>query len=104
MSKILIVFALLSFIYATPSNDDLDKTMFHDYITHHRKFYFNEEEHNHRFRVYQSNKAEIMTHNANPFKTFTMSINRFSDLTQTEFLRLYTGADPTLTLHKDSAN
>ena len=45
-----------------------------------------------------------MAHNSNPFKTYTMSINRFSDLTQAEFLRLYTGADPTLTAHQNSAN
>ena len=43
MTKILIIFALLTFIYAKSSNnDDLDKTMFHDYVTHNRKFYFNE--------------------------------------------------------------
>ena len=42
MSKVLIIFALLSLAFANSTDENLDKTMFHDYVTHHRKFYFNE--------------------------------------------------------------
>ena len=77
--------------------------MFHDYKVHHRKHYFNEEEHNFRFNVWMANRAKIMEHNANPEKTFTMGTNQFTDLTTEEFLRLYTGANPDLMPAEDEA-
>ena len=66
--------------------------MFHDWKHHNRKFYFSVQEHNYRYGVFNRNKEDIIAHNANQDKTFTKGVNRFSDLTDAEFIRLYTGA------------
>ena len=66
--------------------------MFHDWKHHNRKFYFSVQEHNYRYGIFNRNKEDIIAHNANQDKTFTKGVNRFSDLTDAEFIRLYTGA------------
>lgn len=85
------------------SEPSYEEVMFHDYKVHHRKNYFNEEEHNFRFNVWMDNRAKIMEHNANPDKTFTMGINQFTDLTHEEFIRMYTGANPDLMPKEDES-
>lgn len=68
--------------------------MFHVWKHHNRKFYFSVQEHNYRYGIFSRNKEDINAHNANQDKTFTKGVNRFSDLTDAEFIRLYTGAVP----------
>ena len=77
--------------------------MFNEFKFHNRKFYFNDEEHNFRFAVWQAARAKIMERNANPERTFDMAINMFADLTTEEFLAHYTGANPDLMPLDDEA-
>ena len=117
MKKVGVVLALLglaalvgvvAYVSFAPSETALlelsaEETMFHDYKAHHRKTYFNEEEHNFRFHVWRTNRYKIMEHNANPDKTFTMGINQFTDMTSEEFLKHYTGANPDLMPQEEEA-
>ena len=70
-----------------------EEVIFHYFKRTHRKFYFNDDEHNFRFNVWKANRAQIMQHNANPERSYNMEINMFSDLTTEEFLAYYTGAN-----------
>jgi len=45
-----------------------------------------------RFKIFQSNVERIIRHNANPYKTYTKGINKFTDLSDEEFSRMYLGA------------
>ncbi len=86
---------------STTELDSLEEVMFYDYKVHHNKAYFNDEEHQFRFKVWKDARAKIMEHNANPERSFTMGLTHFSDLTTDEFLRLYTGANPDLMPKQD---
>lgn len=90
------VVAAIAYMSFAPSSvafeEDMDATLFSDWKYHHRKAYFNAEEHNYRLNVFKSNLQDIRDHNANPHKTFTKGVNMFTDLTIPEFKRLYTGA------------
>lgn len=56
----------------------------------HRKNYFNEEEYNFRLNVFKQRIDEIERHNQSN-AGYTKEINRFADLTDAEFKRLYLG-------------
>jgi cathepsin H len=45
-----------------------------------------------RFNVFKANVEDVIAHNAQNNKTFTKGINKFSDLTDEEFMRFYVGA------------
>jgi len=66
--------------------------MFKEFQRYHRKFYFNSEEEEYRFAIYKDAKNKMLEHNSNPDNTFKMGVTKFTDLTQEEFLRMYTGA------------
>jgi cathepsin H len=42
-----------------------------------------------RFNIFKQNLDRVLTHNANPEKTYVKGINKFSDLTDEEFNRFY---------------
>jgi len=42
-----------------------------------------------RFQIFRSNLRDIIVHNSNPNKTFTLNINRFTDLSPEEFQATY---------------
>jgi len=46
-----------------------------------------------KFRVFKSNLQKIIAHNLNVSNTYTLAINKFSDLTASEFKQLYTGLE-----------
>lgn len=59
---------------------------FDEFVTLHGKTYEKDSaEYIHRSQVYATNLQKINQHNANPSKTWSMAINKFSDLTQSEF-------------------
>ena len=65
--------------------------MFHQWKVQNLKFYFNGSENFYRFKIFKQNLKKIRKHNANPDKTHTQDINKFSDLTEDEFVRIYAG-------------
>jgi len=61
------------------------------------KKYTSIDETKHRFQVFSDNYRHITLHNNAPSQNFTMSVNQFADLTQSEFQILYVGSiKPTL--------
>lgn len=46
-----------------------------------------------KFTVFKTNLQKIIAHNLNTSNTYTLTINKFSDLTSSEFKQLYTGLD-----------
>jgi C1A family cysteine protease len=53
------------------------------------KKYENVEEFDRRFKIFKENAIDIYNHNKQENKTFTLSINQFSDLTREEFIHYY---------------
>ena len=72
------------------SEDYMHEKLFNDFIIKHRKNYFNEEEYNFRLNVFKQRIYEINIHNQSNSQ-YTKAINRFADLTDAEFKRLYLG-------------
>lgn len=90
--------ALAYMAYAAPNathlkeDDGMDYIyqMFEKFIEKHNKVYFNTEEHNFRREIYIQRLVEVYEHNQSGQGWFK-GINRFSDLTDEEFKRMYLG-------------
>eukprot|EP01099_Mayorella_cantabrigiensis_P001826 TRINITY_DN179_c0_g1_i1.p1 TRINITY_DN179_c0_g1~~TRINITY_DN179_c0_g1_i1.p1 ORF type:complete len:332 (+),score=98.75 TRINITY_DN179_c0_g1_i1:51-1046(+) len=95
--KLLLLLALIvvSTIYASSPFDDITETemedQFLEWIQVHGKQYPHDEFH-YRFRVWKSNLKFVVENNARPDVTYTVSMNKFADLTVNEFVERYTGA------------
>ena len=50
----------------------------------HNKMYHNEDEHNYRKDIFETNSKIVKAHNENPLKTSSMAINHLSDRTSEE--------------------
>lgn len=64
---------------------------FLDFQTRFNKVYYNVEESNVRFDIFKNNLINILNHNLDSSKNFTMAVNKFSDLTEHEFRDQYIG-------------
>jgi len=62
------------------------------YVNTYHKSYDSVDHFNHRFTVFKTNLQKIVAHNLNPLNTFTLSVNKFTDLTADEFNQ-YKGLD-----------
>lgn len=104
MSTSIFLFILLSFYrvfsvnlrgkemeVAQFSDDDREWTQFYDFQERFNKRYENLDELEMRFQIFSFNLHNIITHNLNDKKNFTMGINQFSDLTSNEFEGQYLG-------------
>ena len=102
--KIIFLFLLLSFYKVFSSNlrgketeilefsdDDHDWTHFFDFQEKFNKRYETLDEVEMRFQIFSYNLHNIITHNLDNKRNFTMGINQFSDLTSNEFEGLYLG-------------
>jgi C1A family cysteine protease len=85
------LFQILSFIGLSLVSSVTDRHWidFNDFQLKFNKRYENLEELKHRFEIFKENAVEIYSHNKNENKTFTLSINQFSDLTRDEFVHYY---------------
>jgi cathepsin L len=82
-----LVFASAFAIFSVRSNPELE---FLRWMHLHGKSY-DAEEFPHRYATFRANLNFIRKHNANPSKTFEVAMNKFGDLTNEEFGRLYLG-------------
>ena len=57
-----------------------------------------------RFQIFRNNLYNIITHNLDNNKTFTMDINQFTDLTPLEFKKLYSTKLYSINLNSDNEN
>jgi cathepsin L len=55
----------------------------------HDEFYY-------RYRIWKQNLQRVMEHNARTDVTYTVAMNKFADLTTTEFIERYTGVNKTI--------
>lgn len=74
------------------------RATFEKWVQQHEKVY-NEHELLYRFRVFKRNMDFVAEHNSGDH-TFTVGLNKFADLTNTEFLEKYTGLNrPLIRIH-----
>ncbi|XP_002977185.2 senescence-specific cysteine protease SAG39 [Selaginella moellendorffii] len=67
------------------------KNMFEDWAAKHGKSYSSDSEKARRLMIFSDTLAYIEKHNAQPNTTFTLGLNKFSDLTNAEFRANYVG-------------
>lgn len=80
-----------------PINENDDWIRFTQFQQRFSKKYESLEELKHRFQIFGDNLRHITLHNQDSQRNFSMSINQFADLTQSEFQTLYVGsAKPTV--------
>jgi len=65
------------------------KTEWESFKSTHGKTYETMDLEAYRVRVFKSNKDKIDAHNADSTQTFTMKMNKFGDLTEEEFAKMY---------------
>lgn len=70
-------------------NDEYEWREFNNFAERFKKRYENIDEMAHRFSIFRENLRHIILHNSDFNQTFTMGVNQFTDLTTTEFKRLY---------------
>jgi len=62
---------------------------FGNWAAEYNRNYTSPSEFSHRFDVYLENKLKVDQHNSDSSKTYTMGINKFSDLTDQEYMALF---------------
>jgi len=72
-------------------NVDNDFKRFTLFLERFEKKYENLKEFEERFSIFKENVKNIIAHNSDRFQNFTMGINQFSDLTESEFKEKYIG-------------
>merc|ERR1711977_135075 len=82
------LFALLLVSVAAFTHDEYFTT-FEKWVQEHGKVY-SQEDFIYRFRVFKQNMDFVAEHNAGDH-TFTVALNKYADLTNTEFVERYTG-------------
>lgn len=70
-------------------NDEYEWREFNNFAERFKKRYENMEEMAERFSIFRENLRHIILHNSDFNQTFTMGVNQFTDLTTSEFKRLY---------------
>ena len=71
---------------------DSEYDAFLTFVNTYHKTYDTVDHFTHRFTVFKTNLQKIVAHNLNPLNTFTLSVNKFTDLTSDEFNK-YKGLD-----------
>lgn len=97
MKLAIVLLALVSVTMACDSKKDRDE--FEAFRRQYRKFYEDQAEEDYRCSVFAQNYLEIEQHNfrhARGLETYTLEINKYSDLTNEEFMEKYTGLKPEL--------
>jgi len=83
----IILFLIFSFSIAVSSTDDW--THFLNFQEKFNKKYQSIHELQLRFDIFRINLRNIISHNLDKKQNFTMGVNKFTDLTQEEFKKLY---------------
>jgi len=68
---------------------------FLSWMEEHQKVYQHDEFH-YRYRIWKQNLVRVMAHNERTDVTYTVSMNKFADLTTEEFISRYTGVNKTV--------
>jgi cathepsin L len=89
--KMLMVFVLFTFLttLVVGRTEEEYETAFEEWVQEHHKVY-DDREVLYRFRIFKQSLDWIESFNSEPH-SFTVGLNSFSDLTNTEFLERYTG-------------
>ena len=69
--------------HTTEDNQEV-KDAFKQFISDHSRYYLSQSDYDYRFKVFSRNYALIESHNADQTQTFTVGINRFTDMTFAE--------------------
>lgn len=101
------VFALLSLVVVAQAAKIELEYQFHweAYKTEHKKAYGTTAEELARYTIWKSNFELVHRHNALADKgmhTYWMAVNKFADLTNTEFVAMYNGYNATMKLDTPS--
>lgn len=85
-----IIFTLLSTLRFVFSYEE--HNFWNNFLSFQEKFnkkYNSLKEFQERFEIYRENLQTIITHNSDPAQNFTMAVNKFTDLTPSEFKSIY---------------
>jgi C1A family cysteine protease len=97
MKLAIVLLAVVGVTMACDSKKDRDE--FESFRRQYRKYYQNQAEEDYRCTVFAENYLQIEQHNlrhARGLETYTLGINKYSDLTNEEFMEKYTGLKPEL--------
>lgn len=94
------IFDALSMYQGTTSLSE-EYQAFIEFVSKYGKTYASKDAHHSRFQVFKQNYLKVKEHNTQSKKnSYKLGINRFSDLTEEEFLRIYA----TLKEHKNEGS
>jgi KDEL-tailed cysteine endopeptidase len=83
--------AVSSFSALLSGERDLTMYNFEAYVREFGKSYATVEEHASREAIFVANLARVIKHNAQPDKTWYMTVNQFADMTTDEFKKVRRG-------------
>ncbi len=72
-------------LFTSMASDDFE---FLKFIAEHSKSYATKEEFNTRNQIFKSNLAKIRAENAKPENTFRVTVNKFADMSASEFKKM----------------
>ncbi|RCV18194.1 hypothetical protein SETIT_3G280700v2 [Setaria italica] len=75
-------------------SEEAMKARHHKWMAEHGRTYNDEAEKVHRFQVFKENAAFVDRSNAIGGKKYRLAVNKFADMTNDEFLAIYTGFKP----------
>jgi C1A family cysteine protease len=85
--------ALLLVWFQSSFGYDCDHEPFLSFVNTYHKDYSTYEEFMDRFTIFKTNLQKIQEHNLDTTKSFKLEVNKFSDLTTSEFKQMYTGLE-----------
>ncbi|KAL6194143.1 hypothetical protein ACLB2K_035227 [Fragaria x ananassa] len=106
VARTIMMFLFSSSTAAHANNVEVAK-IFHEWTIQHQKVYLNDFHKEERFQIFKTNWEYVENFKKLPNKTYTVGLNKFSDLTIEEFLEAYScgGSDPTPTsTHSNSTS
>nr|XP_004298238.2 PREDICTED: fruit bromelain-like [Fragaria vesca subsp. vesca] len=106
VARTIMMFLFSSSTAAHANNVEVAK-IFHEWTIQHQKVYLNDFHKEERFQIFKTNWEYVENFKKLPNQTYTVGLNKFSDLTIEEFLEAYScgGSDPTPTsTHSNSTS
>ncbi|KAI7745197.1 hypothetical protein M8C21_020075 [Ambrosia artemisiifolia] len=82
---LILIFTFFSTPFTTTTSTTSTSILFNQWCNHHNISYATDEEHLYRLTIFQDNYDYILHHNTYSNSSYTLSLNRFADLTLHEF-------------------
>lgn len=100
---ILVGFSVVSIAFSAITYREVLTEEWEEFKQKYNKTFEDKSEDNYRFKVFLENKMKVIKHNrrqANGLHSYTLGLNKYSDLTHEEFVKLMNGYKPSLSQPK----